>query len=157
MPYLSKTYVDALWSCSNWYRYFWFERALVPLMSAPAPLSGYILLVRRRSTVYNWSHPTARADEGCSTNMLRTASTKKGVRIETKKLSVLRGVPVLLIARCKVTKSFLAEKVKTSRRRYGVEESSKCIVGRIARWASGPVDERQLKKESISSRDQVVS
>ena len=67
-------------------------------------------------------------------------------------------MPLRLIARRrKVTRSFLAEEIKASGCRYEVEESSKRIVRRRAQCASGPVDERQPKKEPISSRDQVLS
>jgi hypothetical protein len=86
--------------------------------------------------------------------MLRPVSLKQGIRIETKKLSVLRVLSMILITWCrKVTRSFLAEEVKTSGRRYEVEELLKDIVRRIARCASGLVDERQSMKESISPRD----
>jgi len=91
-------------------------------------------------------------------NSLRPVSTKQVVYIKTKKFSVLRRAPFLLVSRCRiVTGSFLAEKVKTSGRRYEVEKSSICIVGRIAWCASGPFDERQSKEDFISSRLQVVS
>jgi hypothetical protein len=49
---------------------------------------------RPRSMAQSWLYPTVQADIGGSTNMLRPVSLKQGIRMETKKLSVLRVVPL---------------------------------------------------------------